>query len=154
MKNSQSGLLRLIAIFKFFKTSLLILTGIGILKLMHNNVAAVLDHWASMLGFDPGNRYVDEAIRKAANLPPDKIKDIGLGSFVYAALFLTEGIGLWLRKRWGEWFTVVITASLVPFEFWETQRHPTPLNIVVLIINVAIVGYLLYRIRNEDSGKE
>src|SRR5271163_4145243 len=119
MKNSQSGLLRLIAIFKFFKTSLLILTGIGILKLMHNNVAAVLDHWASMLGFDPGNRYVDEAIRKAANLPPDKIKDIGLGSFVYAALFLTEGIGLWLRKRWGEWFTVVITASLVPFEFWE-----------------------------------
>jgi uncharacterized membrane protein (DUF2068 family) len=154
MKNSQSGLLRRIAIFKFFKTSLLILTGIGILKLMHNNVAAVLDHWVSMLGLDPGNRYVYEAIRKAANLPPDKIKDIGLGSFVYAALFLTEGIGLWLRKRWGEWFTVVITASLVPFEFWETYRHPTPLKILVLIINVAIVGYLLYRIRNEDSGKE
>jgi uncharacterized membrane protein (DUF2068 family) len=106
-----------------------------------------------MLGLDPGNRYVDHALRKAANIPPNKIKDLGLGSFVYAALFLTEGIGLWLLKRWAEWFTVVITASLVPLEVWEIHHHPTTVKILVLIINVAVVGYLLYRIRNTERHR-
>jgi hypothetical protein len=38
-------------------------------------VATVLDHWVAMLGLDPGNRYVDHALRKAANIPPNRISD-------------------------------------------------------------------------------
>jgi uncharacterized membrane protein (DUF2068 family) len=152
MKSSESGLLRLIALFKFFKASVLIVTGIGILKLMHNDAATTLDHWFAIAGLAPGNRFVDHALRSAANIPPDRIKDIGLGSFVYAALFLTEGIGLWMLKHWAEWFTVVITASLVPLEVWEIHHHPTAVKILVLIINIAVVAYLLYRIRKESSG--
>jgi uncharacterized membrane protein (DUF2068 family) len=151
MKSSQSELIRLIALFKLLKASILIVTGVGILKLMHNDVATTLDHWVAMLGLDPGNRFVDHALRNAANLPPNRIKDLGLGSFVYAALFLTEGIGLWMLKRWAEWFTVVITASLVPLEVWEIHHHPTIVKIVVLVINIAVVGYLLYRIRKEST---
>jgi uncharacterized membrane protein (DUF2068 family) len=45
-----------------------------------------------------------------------------------------------------EWFTVIITGSLVPFECYEIFRRPTPIKILLLIINIAIVGYLLYRI--------
>lgn len=152
MKSSQSELIRLIALFKLLKASILIVTGVGILKLMHNDVATTLDHWVAMLGLDPGNRFVDHALRNAANLPPNRIKDLGLGSFVYAALFLTEGIGLWMLKRWAEWFTVVITASLVPLEVWEIHHHPTIVKILVLVINIAVVGYLLYRIRKESAG--
>jgi uncharacterized membrane protein (DUF2068 family) len=151
MKSSDSGLLRLIALFKFVKALVLIVTGIGILKLMHNDVATTLDHWFAMLGLDPGNRFVDHALRSAANIPPNRIRDIGLGSFVYAALFLTEGIGLWMLKHWAEWFTVVITASLVPLELLEIHHHPTAVKVLVLIINIAVVAYLLYRIRKEGS---
>jgi uncharacterized membrane protein (DUF2068 family) len=75
-----------------------------------------------------------------------------LGSFVYAGLFLTEGIGLWMLKHWAEWFTVVITASLVPLEVWEIHRHPTTVKILVLIINIGVVAYLLYRIRKQSSA--
>jgi uncharacterized membrane protein (DUF2068 family) len=151
MKSSESGLLRLIALFKFFKASVLILTGIGILKLMHNDVATTLEHWFGIMGLAPGNRFVDHALRDAANIPPNRIKDLGLGSFVYAALFLTEGIGLWMLKHWAEWFTVVITASLLPLEVWEIHRHPTIAKVLVLFINIAVVAYLLYRIRTEGS---
>jgi uncharacterized membrane protein (DUF2068 family) len=70
-------------------------------------------------------------------------------SFIYAGLFLTEGIGLWLVKRWAEWFTVIITGSLVPFEFYEIHHHPSLVKALVLLINMAVVAYLLYRIRNE-----
>jgi uncharacterized membrane protein (DUF2068 family) len=151
MKSAESRLLRLIALFKFFKASILIVTGIGILKLMHNDAATTLEHWFGVMGLAPGNRFVDHALRDAANIPPNRIKDIGLGSFVYAALFLTEGIGLWMLKHWAEWFTLVITASLVPLEVWEIHRHPTIAKVLVLIINIAVVAYLLYRIRKEGS---
>jgi uncharacterized membrane protein (DUF2068 family) len=149
MKSSQNGLIRLVALFKLLKAALLIIGGIGLLKLIHMDVATELDHWIVKLGFDPGSHYVNQAIQKATNLSPNKIKELGLTSFVYAALFLTEGIGLWLLKRWAEWLTVIITSSLVPLEVYEIYRHPTPIKIIVLVINIAIVGYLLYRIAKE-----
>ena len=152
MKSSDSRLVRLIALFKLLKAILLIAVGVGALKLLHRNVASVLDHWVAMLGLDLGNQYVGRALEKAADLNPNKIIGLGIVSFIYAGLFLTEGIGLWLLKRWAEWFTVIVTSSLVPVEVYEIHRHPTPVKILVLVINVAVVGYLLYRIRTERSA--
>jgi uncharacterized membrane protein (DUF2068 family) len=54
-------------------------------------------------------------------------------------------------KGWAEWLTVIITSSLVPFEIYEIVRHPTWVRIMVLAINLAIVGYLLYNIRDKHS---
>jgi uncharacterized membrane protein (DUF2068 family) len=152
MKSSQDRLIRLVAVFKLLKAAVLIGTGIGLLKLMHMDVAGELDHWVAMLGFDPGGRYVSQFIQKATHLSPHRVKELGLVSFVYAGLFMTEGIGLWLLKRWAEWFTVIITSSLLPLEIYEIHRHPTAIKILVLAINVAIVVYLLYRIAKEPRG--
>jgi uncharacterized membrane protein (DUF2068 family) len=151
MNTSNSGLIRLIAVFKLAKAALLIATGVGILKLMHMDVAGELDHWIVRLGLDPGSHYVNAAMEKATRLSPEKIKELGLVSFVYAGLFLTEGVGLWMLKRWAEWFTVVITSSLVPVEVYEIHRHPSAVKVVVLVINIAVVGYLLYRIAKEPK---
>ena len=151
MKSSDNRLIRLIAFFKLLKSALLIAVGMSALRLLHKDVASVLEHWVAMLGLDPGNRYVDRALQKFGNLTPNKIKSFGVVSFIYAALFLTEGIGLWLVKRWAEWFSVIITTSLVPVELYEIYRHPSMIKCLVLVLNIAVVGYLLYRIRNEHQ---
>jgi|ERR1700680_5145512 uncharacterized membrane protein (DUF2068 family) len=151
MKSADSRLLRMIALFKLLKAALLIAVGVGALNLLHKDVASVIAHWVARLGLDPGQQYVDKALQKAANLTPDKIKGLGIGSFIYAGLFLTEGIGLWLLKRWAEWFTVIITGSLVPIELYQIYLHPSLMKVLVLIINIAVVGYLVYRIRTERS---
>jgi uncharacterized membrane protein (DUF2068 family) len=152
MKSRDSRLLRLIAIFKLFKAVSLIMVGIGALHLLHdNNAADFIAHLAARIGLNPGSRYLDDALAKIANLPGKDFKDLGIGSFVYAALFLTEGIGLWLMKPWAEWFTAIITGSLVPLEIFEIHRHPTLTKVVLLVINIAVVGYLVIRIRNERS---
>ena len=151
MKSSDNRLIRLIAFFKLLKSALLIAVGMSALRLLHKDVASVLEHWVAMLGLDPGNRYVDRALQKFGNLTPNKIKSFGVVSFIYAALFLTEGIGLWLVKRWAEWFSVIITTSLVPVELYEIYRHPSVIKCLVLVLNIAVVGYLLYRIRNEHQ---
>jgi uncharacterized membrane protein (DUF2068 family) len=154
MDTKDSGLLRLIAIFKLVKAITLVLLGIGALHLVRDNhAAATLTHLAREFGFNPGGRYLDHALAKVANLPSKDFKDLGIGSFVYAALFLTEGTGLWLKKRWAEWFTAGITGSLVPLEIWEISRHPTVLKVIVLLLNIAIVVYLVARIRGDHTSQ-
>jgi uncharacterized membrane protein (DUF2068 family) len=151
VKSSHNRLLRLIAIFKLLKAGLLIAVGVGALKLLHKDVAGAVEHWAELLRLDPNSHYMDRAIAKASNITPDKIRVLGLGSMIYAGLFLTEGIGLWLEKRWAEWFTVFITSSLIPVEIYEISRRTTPAKIAVLLINFAIVAYLVSRIRGKKS---
>jgi uncharacterized membrane protein (DUF2068 family) len=156
MKSSDGSILRLIAIFKLLKAMALIAIGVGALKLLHRDVFNTLEHWIVISGVDPGNRWVEGGIEKASNLSHAKVKGLGIVSFIYAGLFLTEGIGLWLMKRWAEWFTIIITSSLVPVEIYELYRHPTASKILVLIINIAVVVYLVYRIRTrtrESSSK-
>ena len=152
MKLSHNRLIRAVALFKLLKSATLIAAGIGIFKLVHHDVASTLNHWILELGLDPGHRFVGEAIQRVTSLSPHKIRDIGIVSFIYAALFLTEGIGLWLLKRWAEWFTVIVTASLLPVEIYEIAQRPTAIRILVLIVNLLIVVYLLFRIKHERQA--
>jgi uncharacterized membrane protein (DUF2068 family) len=152
MKSADNRLVRLIAVFKLLKAALLIAVGLGALHLLHRDVTSVMEHLVARLGLDPGNRLIDRALQKSGTLTPRKIRSLGIVSFVYAGLFLTEGIGLWMVKRWAEWFSVIITTSLVPVEIYEIYRHPSVIKILVLVINIAVVGYLLYRIRHERPG--
>lgn len=145
-------MLRLIALFKLLKTALLIALGIGALRLIHMDVAAVLEHFVLRLGLDPGGRYVGSALEKAANLTPDKVASVAIGSFIYAGLFLTEGIGLWMLKRWAEWLTVIITSSLLPVEVYEIFHHSSVGKILVLLLNIGIVAYLIYQMRRNPSA--
>ncbi len=146
MKYSDAGLLRLIAAFKLFKTVALIAIGVGAFKLIHANIGAVLEHWVTMLSLDPGSRLVNAFLAKAAQTPPHRYRELGIGSFIYAGLFLTEGIGLWLLKPWAEWFTVVITSSLVPIEIYEIFHRPTAIKVLLLLVNLAVVAYLVHHI--------
>ena len=154
MKTNNNGLLRLIAIFKLFKAVTLIAVGLGALHLVRdNNAVASVTNLIGRLGFNPGGHYLDHALAKIAQLPPKDFKDLGIGSFIYAALFLTEGTGLWLAKPWAEWFTAIITGSLVPLEIFEIYRHPTVTKVIVLLLNIAFVVYLVLKIRKERTER-
>ncbi len=151
MKSSDTRLIRLIASFKLLKAILLIAVGLGTLHLLHSDIASVLAHWVKMFGLNTGGRYVDRAIQNAVALTPNTIRGLGVGSFIYAGLFLTEGIGLWLLKRWAQWFTIIMTSSLIPLAIYEIYLHPTALKVLVVVINVAVVGFLVHRVRADVS---
>src|ERR1700756_3899519 len=153
MKTADTKLLRLIALFKLLKAALLITVGVGALRLVHTDVTTLVEEWVARFGLNPGSRYVGRIVLEAASLTPNRIKDLGVGSLLYAALFLTEGIGLWLTKRWAVWFSTIITSSLVPLEVHEICRHPTSTKVLVLVINIAVVGFLIYRLRSQRTNK-
>jgi uncharacterized membrane protein (DUF2068 family) len=152
MKSSQTRVVRLIALFKLLKGVLLIAVGVAALKLLHANVASLVERWVALLGLEQNSRFVGRALSAAAALTPNRVRDLIVGSFLYGGLFLTEGIGLWLLKRWAMWFTVIITGSFLPVEIFVLVRHPSAGKVGILAINLALVGYLIRRIRDGRSG--
>ena len=143
---ARAGIL-LIGLFKLLKGILLVAVGIGALKLLHKDVAAVLDHWVQILRVDPDNRFIHRLLEKLFAVSPRQLKELSVGTFFYAALLLTEGVGLLMRKHWAEYFTVITTAAFIPLEVYELAHKFTLTRLGVALVNVAIVWYLVRSLR-------
>ncbi len=137
----------LIGIFKLLKGVSLLLLGFGLLKLLHRDVAAVTQHWIEVLRVDPDNRFIHRALVRIFNVSPKQLRELSAGTFIYAAVFLTEGLGLLARKHWAEYMTLISTGLFIPLEVYEIWRHLTMLKLAVTAVNIAIVWYLVLRVR-------
>ncbi|HKS21386.1 MAG TPA: DUF2127 domain-containing protein [Thermoanaerobaculia bacterium] len=142
-------MLRLIALFRWSKALVLIGAAFGAMRLLRPGVAQHIAAWAMQLPFAAQHRFVSEAIAKLLHLDTTKIEWIVGGLFAYAALFAVEGYGLWRDRRWGEWLTVVATTSFIPFEVYELFKRATAIRGAMLVTNIAIVIYLVWRIRHK-----
>jgi uncharacterized membrane protein (DUF2068 family) len=145
----QSFTLVLIGIFKLFKALLLIAIGIGAIKLLHKDLHATAIRWIQELHADPDNRFVHGMLLRIFRVTPAQLKELSVGTFLYAGLFATEGLGLLLGKRWAEYLTIITTGGLIPLEVWKLARHFTVTKMVVVIVNVLIVWYLVARVRTK-----
>jgi len=148
---SHSRGLMLIAAFKLLKGVALIAVGIGALRLLHKDVAAVADHWINAFRVDPHNRFIHWLLVKLPMVNDKKLKELSVGTFLYAGIFLTEGMGLAFRKRWAEYFTIISTSSFLPLEVYEIIHHATVAKGVALVINIAVVVYLVREIRRHPK---
>jgi uncharacterized membrane protein (DUF2068 family) len=144
---TNSRVLYLIAAFKLFKGLVLFAVGIGALKFLKNGVSAEVYRWANAFRVDPGNHYLQLLLVRFSILDEKKLRELSVGTFFYSALLLTEGTGLLLRKRWAEYFTIVVTSSFIPLEVYELIRRATFAKGIVLLLNVAVVGYLVMNLR-------
>jgi uncharacterized membrane protein (DUF2068 family) len=146
-RESGGTLLVVIGVFKVVKAALLIAVGIGALKFLHRDVAASVAHWVRVLRIDPDNRLIHAGLEKIIGVTPRQLKELSAGTFLYAALFATEGIGLLSRRRWAEYFTIVSTGGLIPLEIYELTLRFTAIRLAVLLLNALIVAYLIRRVR-------
>jgi len=78
------------------------------------------------------------------SLPKGRLQLVGGILALYALLEGVEAVGLWMQKRWAEYLTLIATAGLLPLEIYELTERITVLKIVALVLNVAVVVYLLY----------
>jgi uncharacterized membrane protein (DUF2068 family) len=149
--------LRIIAAFKLFKGLVLFAVGIGAAKLLHKDLAFEVERWADIFRVDPNNHYFRRLLEKFLTLDDRKLRELSVGTFFYSALQLTEGTGLLLRKPWAEYFTIIVTSSFLPLEVYELTKRISGPRIIVLLLNVAVVAYLvveLFRNRKVDEPKQ
>jgi uncharacterized membrane protein (DUF2068 family) len=145
------GILRTIALYKIVKVILLLAVAYGELRLRDASLAAKLLSWAQARPYGLEHRIVTQLLEWFSGLSVSRINALRIVTLAYAAVFAVEGIGLWMEKRWAEWLTVVITASLIPLEAWEMIYHPTIGKALILLANIAVVGYLFWHVRTKNK---
>jgi uncharacterized membrane protein (DUF2068 family) len=142
--------LRIIALFKFLKALMLIATGYGVHLLLKQELLERLRLWTASLTDSFAQRLLLHALSWAEGLGAKRIHIVVGVTLAYTAVVLAEGIGLWMRRAWAEWFTVIATASLIPFELWELLVRPPDRKLAVLVtvvLNAAVVAYLVLLLR-------
>jgi uncharacterized membrane protein (DUF2068 family) len=142
----RDGMLAVIAVYKFVKAVVLIAAGVGALKMLNPAVEESVRQWVNALALSHGRPFLLHLLSNVSGLSDRRLQTLGVVAFAYAALFLVEGVGLWMAQRWAEYLTVFATASLVPLEIYEIQHRASTTKVVALIANVAMVAYLVYRL--------
>src|SRR5947199_1574525 len=115
-------------------------------------LAAVVEYCINFFQVDPHSRYIQLLLGKLSIVDDRRLKEFSVGTFIYSAVFLTEGVGLALGKRWAEYLTIITTASLLPLEVYELAKHASVGKGVVLVINLAVVAYLIRELRRFPKG--
>ena len=145
-RTHQTGL-ALIAVFKLVKGALLLLVGVGLLKLMHAEIATLFSRLIEALHLNADSRIIHALILKVDALQPHSVLVVALVSLGYAGMLLLEGVGLWLERSWAAYLTVISTSLLLPFELYEVIDRMSILRVGVLLLNLVIVLYLVRQLK-------
>ena len=149
-KDRTSSTLKFIGGFKFFQGILLIIAGLGALGLLNPDWQQSLVEWLDQLSLREGRRITSGLAGRAVDVlgaaSLQRLVLVAVGCFVYGGVFVVESIGLWLGKRWAEYMTTIVTASLLPFEIIELVHRVTVPRIGTLVVNLAVLGYLVWRL--------
>lgn len=144
----ESRWLIVIGLMKLVKAAFLIAFAFAALGFMHRDLTVECYRLAEFIHVDPENRFMDFVIQKIGGMNATTLKHLSEFIFVYAAIYLTEGIGLLRRKRWAEWMTTIVTASFIPIELWHLWHHPSWGKVIVIALNMLILVYLIRVLRH------
>ena len=142
------GLL-LIGLFKLAKAIFFFGVGVGAIHLLHKDLEDEVLRLAVKLRFDPESRFVSLLLDKVDLIDAHRLRQISVATFGYSALALTEGVGLLLEKVWAEYLTLILTMSFLPWELYELARKPDWFRLSLLLINLAVLWYLVWLLRRK-----
>lgn len=142
----KDRLLPWIAAERALRAVVLAAVGIVLLTHLHENWVGDITNLTRKAGLNPKGNWIQRILHDVAKLRPNKQVIFGVVALAYAGLEGAEAYGLWRRRRWGEWLTVIATSLLLIPEVWELTKSTTPLKVGALLVNIAIVLYLLARL--------
>jgi uncharacterized membrane protein (DUF2068 family) len=140
-------LLPWIAAERALRAIVLISVGAVLVTHPHANWASEITRLAERLGLDPRGNWIRRISDDVRMIKAHQDVVFGVIALAYGALEGVESYGLWTRRSWGQWLTVVATSLLLIPEVWELAKSTTLLKLGALLVNLAVVAYLLWRLR-------
>ncbi len=144
----DKGLL-LIGLFKLVEAVFFVAVGMGVLHLLHRDLGDEVLRLTTRLRMDPEGSLVTFLLDRVDSITDHRLKQIGVATFLYAAIRVTEGVGLVLEKVWAEYLTVAVTVSFLPWEMYEIVREADAIRIGLFVINLAVLAYLVWWLKRK-----
>jgi uncharacterized membrane protein (DUF2068 family) len=134
--------------------------GLGLFQFVDHNQGRDWQHLIRMLQLDAHSRWFHAAVERLAGIDRAHLRLIEAGTFFYAVIHVIEGTGLLLERDWAGYIVVGVTSSLLPFELYEFAQRPSLIRAGVLLVNAAILAYLIavlirerrFRVKNTDPA--
>jgi uncharacterized membrane protein (DUF2068 family) len=144
----QAFIIRLLAVERFVRAVLIGLAVWGVLAFRSSQdaIQSAVDRVLPALsgaGVNVDQFALVQDLERALEADPGRLTLIAVLLAGYAAIELIEAVGLWLGKRWGEYFAVIATSVFLPLEVRELLKGITVTRAAAFVINVAAVVYLL-----------
>lgn len=136
--------LRTIATFEAVKGIVVLVLGFGLLGFLGREDARFVEQLLVRMHFDPANRYLQVIIRALSEVSDTRLWLMTGFATLYAAIRLAEAYGLWTERRWAEWLAALSGGVYIPVEIYELVHRVTWVRIAALLLNIAIVAYMVW----------
>jgi uncharacterized membrane protein (DUF2068 family) len=146
VRHHDSGLLA-IGLLKLLEAVFFFLVGVGALHFIHRDLGDAATRLAERLRMDMDGRVMTWVLDHLDDVTAHRLREIGVATFFYAGLRVTEGVGLVMEKVWAEYLTLGVTMSFLPWELYEIVRRADWIRISLLLTNLAVLAYLVWWLR-------
>jgi uncharacterized membrane protein (DUF2068 family) len=158
-------ILRVFAVERFLRFLVFAIAAYGVwrfkydqadIERAYNNDLPAIRALYQDLGFDVNHSRLLGLVQHSFMLTPRWLTYLAIGLAVYALIELVESVGLWLGKRWGEYFAMIATSIFLPYEVYDLTVKITWLRVATFVINLLLVIYLVWtrRLFGVRGGKE
>jgi uncharacterized membrane protein (DUF2068 family) len=142
-----------IAAYNLGKGLLLFTITLALLGLLHKDVDTIVGQWMSALGVNLENEHVASLLDKLDKVHDHQLKVFSGFTGLFSLVFLVEGVGLFFKQRWAEYLTIIVTASFIPVEIFETVKHFGMAKCILLTVNIVIVACLIWILKKNPKPK-
>src|SRR5208282_2023998 len=147
LRPAQRRLLRVVASFEFTKGIFVLLIGLSAILLVHKDAWVIAESLLALLHISTDRHWAQLFLDFADQLTDARLWMAAQFAFAYSILRFTEAYGLWKQRTWAEWIAFISGTLLLPLEVRELMRGVTFLRCAVFVVNLVIVGYMLYLLR-------
>src|SRR6266446_3665974 len=147
LHRAQRSLLRAVASFEITKGIFVLLIGVSAILLVHKDAWVVAESLLALLHINTDRHSAQLFLDFADSLTDARLWAAARLAFIYSALRFAEGYGLWKERTWAEWLAFGSGTLLLPLEIRALLRGITFLRSAVFLINIAIVLYMFFLLR-------
>jgi uncharacterized membrane protein (DUF2068 family) len=131
---------------------------VSVMALLIQSNLSHLHDWAQRLlrglgaavdntGQEAGRGWLGRHLTSLLHLHNSTVRIVLITAMVYAVVETIEAIGLWKERRWAEYLTALATTGFLPFEIHELLKRVTFLRVTALVVNLALIVWLVYKKR-------
>jgi len=144
--------LRAVASLELAKGLIVLLAAAGILLMVHReDTWDIADGLLRLLHISPDHHFAQVFLDWADSLTESKVWAVAAVAVAYSILRFVEAYGLWYAKAWGEWIALISGTIYLPFEVYKLIHKQSLFHISILLINLAIVAYMIYVLKTDES---